>query len=530
MPDISVIIPAYNSAAAVAATVTAAKTIPGVTQVIVIDDCSRDDTPQLALAAGGEVLSLPRNQGKGEALRRGLALATGELVLFLDADLGESAALAQALVPPVAQGEANMTIADFVSPEGSGGAAGKGGFGILLGLAGKGISALTGLQLRSPLSGQRCLSRQLAEELGIADRFGVETSLTIEVARWGGRILEIPLALQHARTGRNLAGFRHRARQFRDVLGVLLEAFYGLGKPGMGRFSRGLRLGLWLAAMAALPLLTHFFQPALLPAVWLSLGFSLALVPFLFALLCGSGKYLRENYRGLRLPTAFGLLFVPVWLLSERFWLPLSRVNYSLAAFALMFVWPLLGLFDDLQGSAGARGFRGHIAALLKGRITTGGAKLIIGGLISFVAGWMAAKEQITPALINGLLIALCTNFMNLLDLRPGRALKGFFLLGGTAWIISPQAGLLLAALFSGAVVYFPIDTAERAMLGDVGSNTLGALAGLGLAIALPLPAKIGLALLLAGIHIYAEIGSLSKLIERLAPLRWFDQLGRWEG
>jgi len=529
MPDISVIIPAYNAAAAISATVAGAKAISGVTQVIVVDDGSRDATVQLAQAAGTEVIVLSRNQGKGGALRRGIAQATGDLLLFLDADLGESAVLTEALIAPVAKQQADMTIADFILPETRGEERGKGGFGLLLDLAAKGIQAFTGLEMKSPLSGQRCLSRRLAEQAGIADRFGVEISLTLEVARRRGRILEIPLPLRHARTGRSWAGFWHRGKQFRDVLGVLLAAGYGLGGPRLSAGQRLRRLFIWLAVLAAFLITLHFWQPRLFDAGLLSAGLTLILIPPLFILLCSRGKFLRRNYQGIILPTAFGLLFVPVWLWSAPLWLPLVKVSYSLAGLVLMLFWPLLGLLDDLRGGAGARGFRGHITALLKGRITTGAAKLVIGGLISLLAGWLIAEEKIFPALVNGLLIALSTNFLNLLDLRPGRTLKGFFLLAFVAAAINPEAGALLAPLFAAALVYAPLDLSGRAMLGDTGSNILGAFAGLGLAIALPLPAKIVTLALLAAVHIYAEIGSLSKLIERLALLRGLDRLGRSE-
>jgi glycosyltransferase involved in cell wall biosynthesis len=526
MPDISVIIPAYNSSADIAATVAAAKTMAGVTQVLVVDDGSQDDTAQLAQTAGGEVLILPCNQGKGGALRRGIGLATGDLLLFLDADLGESAAQAEALIGPVAQAQVAMTIADFVSSEAET-PRDKGGFGLLLGLAAKGIQAVCGLEMKSPLSGQRCLSRQLAEQVGIADRFGVETSLTIEVARRGGRILEIPLPLKHARTGRSWAGFWHRGKQFRDVLGVLLGAFYGLGGPHLSAGHRLRRLVIWLATLAAFLAAVRFWQPRLFLAGLLSIGLAWVLIIPLFSLLCRRRKFLRLNYRKIFLPTAFGLLFVPVWLWSATLWLPLGRVNYSLAGLVLMLLWPLLGLLDDSRSGAGTRGFRGHIAALMRGRMTTGAAKLIFGGLVSLLAGWLIAEEKILPAIINGLLIALSTNFLNLLDLRPGRTLKGFLVLGTIAWLMNPQAGALLAPLFAAALVYSPLDLTERAMLGDTGSNILGAFAGLGLAAALPLPAKIVALALLIAVHIYAEIGSISKLIERVPPLRALDNLGR---
>ena len=118
MASLSIIIPAYNAQESIGPTVRAAAAIPQVSQIIVVDDGSRDSTAREAASAGAQVIRLERNLGKGAALRRGLKEATGDLILFLDADLGESAAVASALVGPVSRGEAEMTIAHFVQVSG----------------------------------------------------------------------------------------------------------------------------------------------------------------------------------------------------------------------------------------------------------------------------------------------------------------------------------------------------------------------------------------------------------------------------
>lgn len=119
----AVIIPAKDEAARIAATVRAALGLPGVDLVVVVDDGSRDATQDIASQAGALVARHPRNRGKASALQTGLdvvarrdaregRVGTGRrLVLFVDADLEESAAEVDVLVAPVAQGEADMTIA-----------------------------------------------------------------------------------------------------------------------------------------------------------------------------------------------------------------------------------------------------------------------------------------------------------------------------------------------------------------------------------------------------------------------------------
>jgi len=555
---VSVIIPAYNAEGVVGKTVAAAAAIRGVAQVIVVDDGSRDATSLEADEAGAEVIRLKRNRGKGAALRRGLRKATGELVLFLDADLGESAALAEALIGPVSRREAGMTIADFVPaigepPRHGGQAAGSernginyptrdqilregaqlngkplqtkgGGFGLLVGLARWGLRILTGLKLNSPLSGQRCLHRALAEDVGIANRFGVEVSLTLEVFRRNVKIQEIPLPMTHAVTGRTAAGFKHRGRQFADALGVMLAAAYGIGWPKISRERMTIRLMLWLAAIVGLLMTAAYFTADFTVSVGINLAAALALVIPLYALFSVE-HWFRPNYVGFKIPTSFGLLIALSWLIGWKFRIetpPLDTVGAM-----LVLTWAFLGLLDDMAPSGGARGFHGHLRAISTLKLTTGSAKLIIGGGISFLAAWLAFGESWFSIILNGLLIALCTNFFNLLDLRPGRTLKAFFVLAVVAWWLNTETAPLLAPMLAAAIVLAPMDLGGRAMLGDIGSNMLGAIAGLALAFSLALPAKIIFVLLLIIIHIYSEMASLSQLIERVPPLKWLDRLGR---
>lgn len=541
----SVIIPAFDAQATIAPTVRAAAALPGVSRVIVVDDGSHDQTAAEAEQAGAGVLRLARNQGKGAALRRGLDLARTDLVLFLDADLGESAALAAALVPPVACGPAAMTIAHLVPPAGDPAKQG-GGFGLVVRLARGGIRALTGLTMQSPLSGQRCLHRDLARQVGLAGGFGVEVSLTLEVARRGGNIVEVPLPMTHAVTGRSLAGFLHRGRQFWEVLKVLLGAAYGLSWPTLNRPRTISRFAIWLLALAGLVAAAHYSPLRLSTLALTGIITALALVIPVHLLLSGRRQRRAQNYLGLHIPNSFGELFGFTWMISiylqtTRHLSPTSRemalaIRLGLGlGFLLIGLWLVLGVWDDRSPAAHTRGFRGHLRALFQGRLTSGAAKLVFGGLASLVAGFFISLDNwhgltsVPVVLLNGLLIALCTNFINLLDLRPGRALKGFFVLGIIAWWINPGTALLLIPLYAAAIVYAPLDLGARAMMGDAGSNVLGAAAGLALALSLGIEAKLAVAFILVAVHIYAEVASLSALIERVPPLRWLDRLGRAE-
>lgn len=221
MKSVSVVIPAYNEESVIAKTVAAAAKIPEVTEVVVVDDASTDNTAALAKEAGAKVVCLSVNSGKGTALGQGIAAASGEIVVLLDADLGESAGEARDLILPVLNGEADMTVARFPPPRK------RGGFGLVRGLAQMGIRFFTGLEVKAPLSGQRAVTREaLAAVQPLAEGFGVEVALTIKAARRGFKVCEIPVSMYHRETGRNLKGFIHRGRQFRDVLFTLGRLFF----------------------------------------------------------------------------------------------------------------------------------------------------------------------------------------------------------------------------------------------------------------------------------------------------------------
>jgi glycosyltransferase involved in cell wall biosynthesis len=222
--QVAVVIPALNEADRIGATVTAAAALPGVDEVIVVDDGSRDATARVAEQAGASVLSHARNRGKAAAMETGAAAVqaldqrdgTSRLLLFLDADLGDTAAEAGPLITPVAAGEADMTIAAFSSR------VKLGGHGFVVRLSAAGIRRATGWTPIQPLNGQRCLSRKAFDAARpLARGFGVETAMSIDLKRKGLRIIEVEVPLAHRATGTDLRSQLHRARQFADVAWAL---------------------------------------------------------------------------------------------------------------------------------------------------------------------------------------------------------------------------------------------------------------------------------------------------------------------
>ncbi|MGD0604517.1 MAG: glycosyltransferase family 2 protein [Streptosporangiaceae bacterium] len=222
--DVAVVIAARNEADRITATVAAATRLAGL--VVVVDDGSRDATAVLAQRAGAVVMRHGRNRGKGAAMETGAEAVRlvdqterrdqPRHLLFLDADLGDTAAQAGPLMDPVLAGTADMTIAVFAAT------VKLGGHGLVVGLSGAGIRRATGWQPRQPLNGQRCLTRAAFEAARpLAPGWGAETALTIDLLRQGLRITEVEVELAHRATGTGLRAQLHRAHQLTDVARAL---------------------------------------------------------------------------------------------------------------------------------------------------------------------------------------------------------------------------------------------------------------------------------------------------------------------
>ena len=224
--EVAVVIPARNEADRIQATVTAALGLSAAVVVIVVDDGSKDSTAAAARSAGAVVTRHARNRGKGAAMETG-AEAVALLdqrerrdrprnLLFLDADLGRTAAAAGPLVEPVLAGAADMTIAVFATT------VKLGGHGLVVGLSGAGIRRATGWRPAQPLNGQRCLTRAAFEAARpLARGWGVETALSIDLLRKGLRVTEVEVELAHRATGTGMHAQLHRARQLTDVARAL---------------------------------------------------------------------------------------------------------------------------------------------------------------------------------------------------------------------------------------------------------------------------------------------------------------------
>jgi hypothetical protein len=396
---VAVLVAARDEEGRIGATVASLREAFPAAEVIVADDGSGDATAAEAEAAGARVLRLP-HRGKGQALTLAERESPSGPLVLCDADLRGD------LRPLL--GAADVTIAAFAEREG-------GGFGIAKATARRLIRALTTIELREPLSGQRSLSTKArAAVFPLAAGFGCEVRATVDAARAGLRVEEVELPLRHRATGRDARGFLHRGRQLLDVL-----------------------------------------------------------------LACGPSAV---NHRGLRLPLVG--------------WTVAVRRNPAVAAVAA------IGLADDLL-SGPERGFAAHLRS---GR-TTGILKLVGIPLVGLLA---------TRRVSGALLVGLAANALNQLDTRPGRALKAYLL-----------ASIPLRAPKGAAVLLLSYDLREMAMLGDGGSNALGALLGLKSVSCLTVRGRWIAIGALAGLTLVGERTSLGRVLERTPGLRELDALGR---
>ena len=247
----------------------------------------------------------------------------------------------------------------------------------------------------------------------------------------------------------------------------------------------------------------------------------------------------RENYRGRRVAFPAGAVLVacsllalaPLAILDDR--ADMDLLDPELRRWiAYVLGVALLGLLDDALGRGAEadapRGWRGHARAVAAGRFSTGAIKA--GGALALAAYAVSGRGREGLDYVADLaLLLLATNLFNLLDLRPGRVEKAFaLLLAGLclgAWTAVP---LEVLGIFIGPVLVGAAFTLrERGMLGDTGSNLVGALAGVSMLVVLGDDGRLIALIAVIALTVYGEFRSISATIDRVPPLRALDSLGR---
>lgn len=251
--------------------------------------------------------------------------------------------------------------------------------------------------------------------------------------------------------------------------------------------------------------------------------------------------FVRENFRGLDVPTGAGAVIgIAVMIVEAGRSVVAAMVDGhhavsggAVAVLLLTVGLALLGLVDDVAGSGDRRGFRGHVASLAHGRMTTGGLKLVGGAALALLAVDIArGGSPLDELLVDAALVALAANLGNLFDRAPGRTIK----VGSVAFAVLVAATLADATLVPIAIVVGAAlgllldDLHEHLMLGDAGANVIGGALGLGVVVAGTFTVRLGVLAVVLILNGLSEWVSFSAVIDRFGPLRALDRAGRRTG
>ena len=541
MQNVIALIAAYNEESAIRKTVESLKKISSITKIIVVDDGSSDKTIEEAKAAGAYVITQDQNRGKGAALTRGMSeIVTddNDIILLIDADIREGAIEANKLLLPIMENKADYTIARFKKNKSGG------GFGIVKSYANLCGNLFGAQKLLAPLSGQRAARYAIMRHMVFANNYGCEISQNIALSKLNATILEVEVEMENRIIGKTLKGFLHRGKQFKDITSTFLAAVFGRnGDFAFQKPTKPMRTVFWCCAFLAI-LMAIFLT---IPLMTASCGIISAILGIPLALyLSLKLKCCKKNYAGNFIPALGGAMFLPLFVFLQIEFLVIFLSNnqeMSLAtlSFPLYCIsWLTIGLYDDVSNDNEFKGFRGHISALKKGHITSGFLKLALGGILSFFAAFLIITIKGNHwgwIFISTPLIALVANTINLLDLRPGRALKWwalgisiatiYYLVGRETYHISHAVeNVILLVLFL-AILYAPLDFSAQMMLGDIGSNLLGGLLGVIVILIFPPIAQAVLLLLFTLLNVKSERKSFTQIIADNKLLRFFDNLGR---
>ncbi|MFI2751807.1 hypothetical protein ACGIF2_00050 [Cellulomonas sp. P22] len=253
----------------------------------------------------------------------------------------------------------------------------------------------------------------------------------------------------------------------------------------------------------------------------------------------GSRRWTRTNHRGEPVSLLSGPAAAAGLLVGGA--VGASTPRAAVAAGVATLSGAAFGLVDDLaeDHDRKAKGLRGHLGALRHGQLTTGALKVLGIGAGALVAAAVATPARhpdgtrrsgagwVVDVATSGALIAASANLVNLLDLRPGRALKAVGIAAAPLALAGgPGAGAAAAAL--GVVsAGLEADLAERDMLGDGGANALGALLGTAVVLDAPRPVRLALLAGAVGLTVASERVSFTEVIARTPVLREIDAWGR---
>ncbi len=248
----------------------------------------------------------------------------------------------------------------------------------------------------------------------------------------------------------------------------------------------------------------------------------------------GAGRWTRTNHAGRPISLLEGPGYVAGSLAGAGAWsVSAATVAPSLVAAGGA---GLAGLIDDLFGDSGDKGLRGHLRALRRGKVSTGVVKIVL--LAGAGVGTAYLIDQgndralpVPTTLLGAGVVAGAANLSNLLDLRPGRALKATLLAAAPLTIgalpANPDAVRIAASAAGAALGTLRADLAGETMLGDTGANAAGALLGAALVARTGLLGRTGALGVLTALTLLSEKRSFTSIIESTPVLRELDAWGR---
>ncbi|WP_300279900.1 glycosyl transferase [Peptacetobacter sp.] len=257
---------------------------------------------------------------------------------------------------------------------------------------------------------------------------------------------------------------------------------------------------------------------------------TLFIIP-MFKKMLVEGEIVRPNYKKDMIPVSMGIVFIPMLVIASIILAYFDR-DLNHMKYLFMFLFAVLsmsfaGIMDDIIGNRNVSGLKGHFKSLFKGTLTTGGFKALYGGFVGLLIS-VVLTNSIPEIILNTLIVALSTNLMNLMDLRPGRAIKVYLLI--MLVMIFTLTGfnkVLMCLLVPSVLAYFNQDLKAKCMMGDAGSNVLGISIGIFMVYGYSINIKIAWLGFLIAIHIFTEKYSLTEIIEKNKVLNFLDRLGR---
>lgn len=306
-------------------------------------------------------------------------------------------------------------------------------------------------------------------------------------------------------------------------------------------------------------------SPRQLPVVGAGIGVCAGLGYVLRRKRIKASQWERTNFHGVTVSLRGGVAMAGASVASAAVASALSdQPRAALGGVVASLGGGLAGYIDDVDqgahdGGKVAKGLKGHLGALAHGQVTTGVIKIAGIGASALAASALVGSKatsvggKVADLALNTVLIAGTANLANLLDLRPGRALKATVLVAAplsyfscaaaktpasgasgapSAKPVSPASPasaqrLLASGLNAAAITALVEDLQETTMLGDTGANAAGALLGTSLAANDSWKLRLGTTLGVVGLILASEKVSFSKVIAANPALNWLDQLWR---